>query len=139
MKNGPPTSVPPREANIQVQQTCAATSDSVVLATGDPADRAHGMRDGAGLLVPAALGKRPNPAVINAAKWRAYPRSHVDGAGRGIDSQFDQLYEAQRRLAGIPGLGLDYQVDEAVERRWQLAVVLDREANRRKRPLTWEN
>lgn len=138
VKGEPPTAVPPIDANRQVVQTFASPDDPTLTPTRDPADRAHGVRGADGRLLPAGVGKHParkypNPAVaFQGVKARVYPRCHVNGAGLGVDSQYDGLYEAQRRLAGIPGLGLDFQDDEAEERLWQRAIVLDRAANRRK-------
>lgn len=106
----PPAAVAEREANRQVVQNFVATrGDPALVATRDPADRAHGVRDDRGLLVPAALGKhptraRPNQAVGHAAP-RMYHESQVNGAGLAVDSQFDWLYEAQQRLEGVPGIG----------------------------------
>lgn len=108
----PPATVAAREANRQVFQTfVAGPHDPSSVATCDPADRAHGVRDDRGFLVPAAIGKRPTRAkpniVVEHATPRVYHRSHVNNAGLAIDSQFDALYEAQQRLEGIPGIGRD--------------------------------
>lgn len=81
----------------------AQESQVGLVATKDPADRAHTTRDAFGLLIPSALldddgHARPNPDVRH-AKPRKYPPSSIAGNGVAYDSAFDEWHEARRRLA----------------------------------------
>lgn len=82
-----------------------------LVATRDPADRAHNTRDGTreNRIVPAAttLGGRARPNLSLSARPRRYPPTHLNGAGLAIDSQFDDWHEARNRLAGIAFVGAD--------------------------------
>lgn len=76
--------------------------------TADPCDRAHGVRDADGYLVPAKrVGVMVRGRSIGAARPRLYPECQMRGGG-GVapDSSFDALYDAQRRLEGVPGIGI---------------------------------
>lgn len=65
--------------------------------TTDPSDRAHGVVDSAGYIVPAATpGGRPNPRVRGATP-RAYPPSQMAG-DIANDSAFDEWERRRRRL-----------------------------------------
>jgi hypothetical protein len=90
--------------------------------TSDPYDRAHGVTalstDCQRMLVPTARGawRRSNSGErfrcavavqVPGAKPRRYPRSSMLSSGVSIDSAFDWLWEARRRLAGVPGVGVD--------------------------------
>lgn len=80
--------------------------------TADPTDRAHLVKEHNGMFSPAG-----NQRMVQHARPRKYPRSamtlrvrrHPDGRREaewiGWDSAFDDLYEMQQRLAGVPGLG----------------------------------
>lgn len=74
----------------------------LTVATRDPADRAHVHRGDGGLLSPAR--------GLPEARARRYPMCQVNNAGLGVDSQFDELYERQRRLdrefGGVAGLSI---------------------------------
>ena len=89
--------------------------------TRDPHDRAHQVTQmslkGERELMPAAVsgwrrsnsGKAFRCAValqVPGAKARRYPASSMLGSGISIDSSFDWLHEARKRLAGIPGVGV---------------------------------
>lgn len=113
--------------NRRTVLTGAAEKDCVP--TADPFDRAHNMRDGAGRLLSGAVEAGPQcykprqgtrPRLYHASQLvaREYerkvtydrdgrPAGHADVLVRGIsvDSAADSLFEAQERLAGIPGLG----------------------------------
>lgn len=80
-------------------------------ATADPADRAHGV-DG---IVDSGHGGKTHGLVSaedlgdGQAKPRKYPASQLCGRGRrvvAIDSVYDDTYERQLALAGIPGVGV---------------------------------
>lgn len=76
--------------------------------TADLSDRAHGVRDVDGYLVPARrVGVMVRGRAIGSARPRMYPECQMRGGG-GVapDSSFDALYEAQRRLEGVPGIGI---------------------------------
>jgi hypothetical protein len=95
-----------RPVVIEMRETC------------DPCDRAHDERDFEGFFLPAGVSAwrrsnsgevhrcaRANPRV-RAAVPRRYPASQMLSSGIAVDSAFDWLYLAQRRLAGIPGVGV---------------------------------
>lgn len=88
---------------LTAQDLSAKDAQANLVATKDPADRAHTTRDAFGLLVPSALldddgHARPNPDVRH-AKPRKYPPSSIAGNGVAYDSAFDEWHEARRRLA----------------------------------------
>ena len=111
--------------NAQTKLTCAPDGTELV-ATQDPSDRAHRIRDEQGLLIPAT-----DPRARGVSKPRLYPRQHMlvvrspSGEHRVVaaDSAWDWLYEAQAALEGIPGLGLGH-AQRSIER--ALAVVESR-------------
>lgn len=65
--------------------------------TRDPSDRAHGLKDADGYLLPGAR--------VQSARPRCYPPSSMTSAGVAHDSAFDATYLAQKRLRGVSGLG----------------------------------
>lgn len=81
--------------------------------TVDPADRAHDVKIGGKMLLPAHVMRR-GVAVANTtlpARPRRYPAHQVNGAGLAVDSQFDDWFEARKRLAGIAGVGVTGRVE----------------------------
>ena len=112
--------------NARVCLTCQAEVDArsraiELVETRDPYDRAHAVTELSAkcerMLIPTARaawrrsnsGKPERCAVavpIPGAKPRRYPRSSMLQSGVSIDSAFDWLYEARRRLAGVPGVGV---------------------------------
>lgn len=68
--------------------------------TRDPADRAHSMRGGDGMLL-ASTARSP------LGRPRKYPACCLTTAGVSHDSMFDRTHELQRELIGIPGIGAD--------------------------------
>src|SRR5690606_25551251 len=102
-------------ANARVYLTCQDPSASRpvdLMETSDPADQAHAVRDHSGMFIPAS-----NRRTVQHARPRKYPRASMttrtirraDGRREtrwiGWDSAWDELYEMQARLAGVPGLG----------------------------------
>lgn len=101
-------------ANRRLVLTCVTpdmVSAGVLKPTADPADRAHGKMgtntDRGGLsfygFLPAA--RRGVAVAIEEAAPREYHPTQMTSRGVGHDSAFDELHEAQLRLAGIPGIG----------------------------------
>lgn len=95
--------------------------------TSDPFDRAHCVTTlSVGFqreLVPAGreAWRRSNSGEpmrcaramnVEGARPRKYPRSSMLASGISTDSAFDWLHDARRRLAGIPGVGLDDDEDD---------------------------
>jgi hypothetical protein len=83
-------------------------SETVCIATADPFDRAHNINDGSldRMLLPNARKPKYKPASsLMGSKPRKYHPSQLNSQGIAADSSFDWLYEAQRRLEGIPGVG----------------------------------
>lgn len=105
----------PRRANKRKVLVCCHEKTPGLIATQDPFDRAHETKDGA-YLIPAAE-KRGDQIVasrIPGATARMYPPPYIVSRWSpdykkelkiSADSQWDWLDTAQRRLAGIPGIG----------------------------------
>lgn len=87
-------------ANEAVHLTCGGHAEAVP--TRDPFDMAHGVRDGFGMLVPAAI-RREGHIVLNRlvrhARPRRYHPSQMTSSGVGVDSMFDAWWESVKRLA----------------------------------------
>lgn len=100
----------PRNANSKRAMTCVARDDwSRLRPTRDPFDRAHGIRDDANnMLKPAGITIRgksfPNPEVTGAP--RLWPLCYMTGAGVSFETAAEDLFERERRLDGIPGIGV---------------------------------
>jgi hypothetical protein len=77
---------------------CPRSKPIELYETADPSDRAHKVRAGA-MFVPA----KDLPKQLT--KARQYPASSMLACGVSIDSSFDWLHAAQRRLEGVPGVG----------------------------------
>ncbi len=105
----------PKRANKRKVLVCCPEKTPGLIATQDPFDRAHETKDGA-YLIPAAE-KRGDKIVatrIPGAAARLYPAPYMVSRWTpdyktelkiSADSQWDWLDTAQRRLAGIPGIG----------------------------------
>lgn len=106
--------------NGRVMQTCAVAQAASgrgdgpattvpMLPTRSLFDRAHEQRDWQGNLVPSArkIG-RTVLLTVQQSKPRRYPAYYMTDPVRGIsfEESCDQLHEAQRRLNGVPGIGL---------------------------------
>ena len=75
-------------------------AEARTVATRDPADRAHDIRDQDNFLVSATgLDDRH-------ARARRYPRSQMTSRGVAFDSAFDAWHERRLRLGGVSGLGV---------------------------------
>ncbi len=80
---------------------------SACVETVCPFDRAHGVKGEDGRLVPAARARRRGRAgpPLPESRARLYPPSAMTSRGVSHDSAFDALYELQRELDGIDGIG----------------------------------
>jgi hypothetical protein len=104
--SGEPGEIPNRVRNGLVfttaypQKLAKDAARRATVATVDPHDRAHLSRSCFELL--------ENGARVPSAVPRRYPPCQVNGAGLSVDSQFDDLYERQRRLdeelGGVAGV-----------------------------------
>jgi hypothetical protein len=104
------------EANKRVCLTCQADGSLATFETADPSDRAHGVRDGAGNLVPAT-----NRRMVRSSRARRYPASGMTSRGVSHDSAFDELWEREGRLREM-GLGRPGQTAaQCVEYTWERA------------------
>lgn len=128
-----------RSANARVYLTAFPNPGQVgaekarggTIATADPCDRAHAVRDAAdgNLLAPAAeLG--PDQATP-----RRYPPGHFNARGVAIDSSFDALYERlrwlEREVGDIAGMGVASASSN--QREAAMGLALKRSAERRRR------
>jgi len=77
---------------------CPRSRPIELFETSDPCDRAHKVRAGSMFVNAADLPRQ-------LTKARQYPRSSMLASGVSIDSSFDWLHAAQRRLEGVPGVG----------------------------------
>jgi hypothetical protein len=126
----------PRSAKKRAGSAAGDAGTIRLFETRDPYDRAHAVTayglSGERELVPAGQvawrrsnsGKRERCAVARpglSAKPRKYPASSMLASGIAIDSAFDWLHEARRRLAaaGIAGFGGEERVDA-----WELSKEL---------------
>lgn len=103
-----------RWASCQVRIRWRLLDTENTEATCDPFDRAHNVRGLRGDLVPAAAGigrtgwSRAR-VTVEQSRPRCYPASSMTISGVGTDSMFDELYERQCRLEGVPGIGVQDQ------------------------------
>lgn len=94
------------QGNGRISLTCAPAGVELV-ATRDPADRAHRVREWnakAGWMYVSAADGRGLARAGLVATARRYPRSSMTLSGVAFDSMFDETHERQLRLAGVSGI-----------------------------------
>lgn len=102
----------------------------VLLPTRDPYDSAHGKIEStpAGpMLVPNATLDSGKTIRAAGAVPRRYPSEQLNSRGVSLDSVFDETYEAQHRLDGIPGVGIQ---DNRLTVGGRLSLVIEGTVNR---------
>lgn len=86
--------------------TCVERDDwDSLQATADPYDRAHSVRDGANMLIPAGMSVRGKEVPVKAlnAKPRLYPACYMVAGKVSFETAAEKLHEAQKRLASDSG------------------------------------
>lgn len=95
-----------RNANSRRAMTCVERDDwNKLEATTDPYDRAHSVRDGANMLIPAGMSVRGKEVPVKAlnAKPRLYPACYMVAGKVSFETAAEKLHEAQKRLASDGG------------------------------------
>lgn len=93
-----------RNANSRRAMTCVERDDwDTLVPTNDPYDRAHGVRDGANMLVPAGKTARGVDKPVKAldAKPRLYPECYMTNAGFSFETAEEKLDERRRAMDGF--------------------------------------
>lgn len=96
---GDDTSIP-RNANSRRSMTCVPKGEwGTLVETRDPFDRAHSVRDGANMLVPAGKTDRgvSKPVQSLRAKPRLYPACYMTSSGISFETAEDLLHEKRVR------------------------------------------
>lgn len=92
-----------RNANSRRAMTCVERDDwDTLVPTNDPFDRAHGVRDGANMLVPAGktIRRRDVPVKSLDAKPRLYPACYMKSAGYSFETAEEKLGERRKAMDG---------------------------------------
>lgn len=93
-----------RNANSRRAMTCVERDDwDTLVPTNDPFDRAHSVRDGANMLVPAGKTVRGVDKPVKAldAKPRLYPDCYMTNAGFSFETAEEKLDERRRAMDGF--------------------------------------